>query len=765
MDGKRLFSLLVVCLFFYHVLSAKATTFTVNTLVDSFDGVCDSSNCSLRDAISAADSSPVADNIVFSVSGTIALDSLNLGCIDILASNNNLTINGGSQINIQTNGASAFCVYADNVTIQNLRVFGSTALGQALIFIQSTQDSILENLVVENNPQGGGIYLDSVINANIRNSIIRNNGFSGIKFQNSLGSEVGGLVGLVPAPNQIYSNGQEGVVIEDSSFITVWYNYIGTNNSSTGPTTDTPVQILPNQNSGVAIVSTASGQSNNNVITRNRIAYNRYENVLVRNQNTQQNEISFNHIYSDFCASQSLPPNNGVVISQGAKGNVVRTNRIECHRYNGVQIVGTGTDKNGVIDHDGSNFTSVAGSHISTIRKSDAVVLVTNDYNNSGFPTVSTSSPIPAGPSDTVIVNNTIEEGTYHGIHAILSTNMIIGKNTIRGNGINGILLVGASAYIGEDDASTPLPNTIAFNGQSGIRVEAHYGNNTSYLNYADDVNSVASIRNNSISDNGLVGIFGVDNEADDVQSPQQLNITNSIGTHPWTKIVQQWFGAVEILDALNNPITTITAGAIFSPTCNNTYQLQTYNNGAWGPPGFVLNNLNTWFYPPYGSLITDDFVDNSNNYISCNPMTISALSGVLYGTAIFSFDGNSNTHPVIPDNVLPFSSPNATKNARYQIAEIKLLAPSSSDVVLSGRVVDEKGNGIRNVIITVSGGRLSSPLKVRTNTFGYYSLQVTAGEAYIISAFSKRHVFKPSEYTLIAQEDLTDLDFVAVGR
>lgn len=51
------------------------TPFTVNSLNDSDDGVCDSSHCSLREAINAANSQNGADTITFRVEGTITLGS------------------------------------------------------------------------------------------------------------------------------------------------------------------------------------------------------------------------------------------------------------------------------------------------------------------------------------------------------------------------------------------------------------------------------------------------------------------------------------------------------------------------------------------------------------------------------------------------------------------------------------------------------------------------------------------------------------------
>src|SRR5437764_14575299 len=74
-----LFALLLACavgvyLQATHPLAvAAATTFKVNSLADTDDGTCDQTNCTLREAIKAANASVGADTIDFSVTGTINL--------------------------------------------------------------------------------------------------------------------------------------------------------------------------------------------------------------------------------------------------------------------------------------------------------------------------------------------------------------------------------------------------------------------------------------------------------------------------------------------------------------------------------------------------------------------------------------------------------------------------------------------------------------------------------------------------------------------
>lgn len=745
------------------VSTVRGATYTVNNSGDG-PGSCPT-NCTLRQAIQDAINNPGGDYINFDASVTAI--NLTLGCLTINdPSNASLNIMGNVTINT-TGTDSAFCIQSNNITLDGLTVQGNTNSGQAIIYAQNASNITLTNLTVQNNQNGGGIYFDSVTaptppSATIYQSIIRNNGFSGIQILNSSRVHV--------VNSQIYGNDQEGVLIKDSSDNQIDSNYIGTNSSSTGPVNDPITSVLPNKNSGVAILSENSS-SKNNIISKNRIAYNKYQNILLSGSGTDSNFVEQNQIYSDFCRDTSLPPanlgpNNGVVVSDKAKSNTIRQNRIECHFYNAVQIVGQGSDKNEIVKHQGI-ITGVFGSLSSIIRKHGTAILVTNDYNNTSFPTTSTSSPsIPNGPDLTYIVENTIEDANYHGIHAILATNIYILSNTIQDTSNNGILMVGSSGRIGIDPDGNSLGNTITPNvpagsGSAGIRVEAHYGSDTNYQNYSDDVNSDLVIKNNNIS-NADFGILGLDNEIDSTQNPSQLNSSNTISNTNSARVLQQWFGIVEILDGLGNPITSITAGAIVSPTCPwDNRNLQAYNNGAWGPTGLNLYNVYTWV--ANGILLTDDYVDNSGNYINCNPRNIIAYAAPLYGTAQFSFDGNSNTHPVSPDLSLPSHSPSGSQNARYQIAQVQLLGPSAAEAVIKGKVISETGRRIPYVDIVVLGS--SNQWRVKTNLLGEYRLSVPSGEVYIIRAQSKRYRFTPEEYVLNVQEDIQGIDFTALEK
>ncbi len=157
-----------------------------------------------------------------------------------------------------------------------------------------------------------------------------------------------------------------------------------------------------------------------------------------------------------------------------------------------------------------------------------------------------------------------------------------------------------------------------------------------------------------------------MDTEADPAQTPAQLNASNTFNGNVRGRIVQEWFGAVEVLDPGSNPVTTLTSGTIGSTVCGTSYVLQNYNGGA-ETTAFALDNVGHWL------LVMGDYVHNNGNYFNCDPHIISASSGALSGSALFSFDGNALTDPVSPDLLIPYSRPVQNVNGRYQVAQVTL--------------------------------------------------------------------------------------------
>lgn len=90
-------------------------------------------------------------------------------------------------------------------------------------------------------------------------------------------------------------------------------------------------------------------------------------------------------------------------------------------------------------------------------------------------------------------------------------------------------------------------------------------------------------------------------------------------------------------------------------------------------------------------------------------------------------------------------------------------MVPVAANVSLSGRVQTAGGIGIRNALVTVSGGNLSSPVTVPTGSFGYYYLEgLQSGQTYTVTVSVKRYVISQPTQMVTPQANVTDFNFTA---
>ncbi|HVE58897.1 MAG TPA: CSLREA domain-containing protein, partial [Pyrinomonadaceae bacterium] len=124
-------------------LSVSATTYTVTKIADTNDGACDS-DCSLREAITAAnatiDNDVIEFSALFNTPQTITLSGTDL----IIDNNGTLTINGTGADKITVSGNNASRVFTNNTgavtALNRLRVTGGTGTSSVM------------------SGRGGGIY-------------------------------------------------------------------------------------------------------------------------------------------------------------------------------------------------------------------------------------------------------------------------------------------------------------------------------------------------------------------------------------------------------------------------------------------------------------------------------------------------------------------------------------------------------------------------------------------------------------------------------
>ena len=138
--------------------SGLAATFTVTKTADTNDGVCDA-DCSLREAISAANSVSSTDTIEFSslfaTSQTIVLSGVQLQ----VDNNGALSINGpgANLLTIDANHASpVFRIEGANAGISAVKIANGTSQGSGGGILNQLGNLTVNNTVISGNSTGSG---------------------------------------------------------------------------------------------------------------------------------------------------------------------------------------------------------------------------------------------------------------------------------------------------------------------------------------------------------------------------------------------------------------------------------------------------------------------------------------------------------------------------------------------------------------------------------------------------------------------------------
>lgn len=83
--------------------------------------------------------------------------------------------------------------------------------------------------------------------------------------------------------------------------------------------------------------------------------------------------------------------------------------------------------------------------------------------------------------------------------------------------------------------------------------------------------------------------------------------------------------------------------------------------------------------------------------------------------------------------------------------------------ISIGGSVLTSGGAGIRNAILTLTGGNLASPRVAQTGSFGTYNFGgVEAGLQYTVTVSAKRNRFTPPSQVVTSMTSVTDLNFTA---
>lgn len=90
------------------------------------------------------------------------------------------------------------------------------------------------------------------------------------------------------------------------------------------------------------------------------------------------------------------------------------------------------------------------------------------------------------------------------------------------------------------------------------------------------------------------------------------------------------------------------------------------------------------------------------------------------------------------------------------------LFAPTAAEAEISGRVLRGKGQGIRNVFVTLTGGLLTAPRIARTNQFGYFKFTgVDVGHFYVLEVQHKNIKFSNPTQSFTLNDNAAEIVFL----
>lgn len=247
---------IVFCLYFFaQALPAQAASLVVTKTADTMDGSCDTTDCSLREAVATANTNSDSDTITFAVDGTFTLSASN-GSLNL---NYGMTIqgNGPSKTVISGSGNYAGRVFTQNAgtsgqlfTLKQMTITNGSVHGSGGGISQEDTGNVLtvDTCIVSNNTIqssdsavfGAGIYSAGTLT--VMNSTLTNNTIlSSVNGQNHTGSAI--AVGGNAAPtitlmnSTISSNTGEnggGAIAATTTFNGIFasYNLTISNNAS-----------------------------------------------------------------------------------------------------------------------------------------------------------------------------------------------------------------------------------------------------------------------------------------------------------------------------------------------------------------------------------------------------------------------------------------------------------------------------------------------------------------------------------------------------
>jgi len=300
MRRGALLAILVVGFLFLFTVIAQADTFTVNSTNDPGDGVCDATECTLREAIKAANANPGKDTIAFNIPG--AGPHTIRPRMELPTITDPVIIDGYTQPGASPNTNP---IELGSNAVLKIELDGSLG-GSINGLVIVAGDSTVRGLVINRFPRvaqccPGGIGIILMTNGNnvIEGNFIGTDIAGTVRLPNDQGgilvwsdnNKIGGI--SAPSRNVLAGNGSYGVFIDGKGNV-VQGNYIGTNamgtasltqrwgvligysssNNVIGGTTPEARNIISGNEIGIEFSSGVSGERFGNIIQGNYIGTN-----------------------------------------------------------------------------------------------------------------------------------------------------------------------------------------------------------------------------------------------------------------------------------------------------------------------------------------------------------------------------------------------------------------------------------------------------------------------------------------------------------
>ncbi|MCA0352712.1 MAG: CSLREA domain-containing protein [Chloroflexi bacterium] len=644
--------------------SIQTSPILVSTNLDTNDGACTTFDCSLREAITLANSTPQTDTIRFNLLGSgvrtisptaalpaisapVILDGLsqagaacNAPLIELNgslagASVNGLDVTGGSSLirglvinRFAGNGVRLATLGGNTIECNFIGsdASGTVDAGNSLsgVRVESANNLIggsggsnVRNLISGND--GDGITLVVGANANtIQNNYIGTmlssnaalgNSKSGVRIASD-NNQIGGTFGTLG--NVISGNVEHGVLVNVTAAPLgnrIQGNFIGTN---IGATLD-----VGNTQRGVFIDRTANTLVGGTTAERNVISGNNSDGVAIIEAGATNNKISGNYIGTNNGGGSALGNSSAGVYIFNVGGNT---------------IGGTTTAERNLISANSNGIVIGGGSAIGNIIKGNYIGTTLN--GNGALGNVSDGIKLD-GARNTQIGGTTIGE-----------------RNVISGNGNNGINIFTSSSsgnviqgnYIGTNAFIPPASPTGVANQFNGVRVAA--GTTTTIGGSAQGAGNVIAfnakngvlitqgaavattqrIQRNSIFSNNRLGIdLGPDNNANgDGVTANDANDSdtgpNNLLNYPIVESTSSGGGLTQIIGSyIGASNTALTLDFYSQGACDpsNFGEGQSYIGSFainTGPTGAISYTANLTTTVALGQRVTATAVDGSGN-------------------------------------------------------------------------------------------------------------------------------------------------------